>query len=326
MNSKPPEEPSKVGLCRIFRAISIGIFIFIFLTISPILIYKISEAKPPRSTLTDETEEPIYRDKNGNRINEPDYEITAGYDLAKKNSITSHATCNSMAKIFQAEGCHRYVTEQKHFPSHVRQENFDSGKTTEQCRAEVNAYYEPLIQDIREKGDDWAATVQAQKHWFPETQECQNFDNIRISKVIYEPTSRLQEILKKIELGGAITEEDRTVVLNDLAEASKFPDHPAKLSYIEKSDYFFKIADGKIKPQAKSNLQLSCREYQEKIDGLKKLERKTIEAQAKLKRSDGVVTDSAQWNALNQSRIDRLLDWKIYTDGAKTAGCSVAYN
>jgi hypothetical protein len=266
-------------------------------------------------------EEPIYRNKDGKRINEAEYHSMSGYDGAKQHGITTHAECKRMGKTFEAYGCHRYVTEQKHFPPHIRQGNFGSDKTTAQCLAEVNAYWEPVLQDMREQGDDHAANVRAAKDWWPDQQECQNYDNIRIGEVIHKPASRLQTILNKVEDGGSISDQDRATVLNDLVRVSNFPDNPYKQAYIEKSKYFFQLADGKIQLPKKIRLKLSCREFQAKLDELVRAERETVAAQAELKRSHGVITNGAKWDSLNQSRIDRLSDFKVYTDDAKAAGC-----
>ena len=52
---------------------------------------------------------------------------------------------------------HQYVSENKKIPPHVKQGDWGSGKTTAQCVAEVNAYYEASTQDWRERGNDRTA-------------------------------------------------------------------------------------------------------------------------------------------------------------------------
>jgi len=306
------------------RAVLIGVVLFLLLQATPFLLLKLSGVDLPGPPPVEEAPEPIYHDKSGKRINEPDYRIMVGHDRAQASGIASHAECKNMAKIFEAEGCHRFVTAQKAIPPHIRQENFGSGKTTTQCRDEVNAYWEPLIQDMREEGKDHAAGSWTRRNWMPELAECQNYDNIRIGDVIHKPASRLQDLVKKAEDGGRITEPERAMVLKDLTGVSAFPDNPYKQAYLAQSDYFFQLADGTIKPPEKTPLQLSCPEFQARLDELRQAEQETNAAQARLKRSDGVVTDGAQWKALNQVRLDRLWDWKLYTDGAKAAGCAMA--
>ncbi len=264
----------------------------------------------------------IYTAKSGKKINMADVEIQEGYALAKEKGLTTHAECRLLDKVWHKAGCDRYVTEQV-MPPHIRQEHFDSGKTTEQCRAEVNAYYEVYVRDLAETGHDRAPNAVTKRHWLPELKECQNYDNLRIDKVIYQPTYRLDAILNRVEQGAPISEEDRSVVLKDSDLVATFPEHKYKRAYLAKREYFFQIAGGLIKPRAPAAPPplLSCAEYQARLDELVKIERQTIEAQAALDRKVG--EDNRQWATLNQRRIDWLWDWKSNTDGAKVAGCNI---
>jgi hypothetical protein len=189
-------------------------------------------------------EEAVYHDKNGKRINQPEHEILMGHDQAEAQAITSHAACKAAFKGFMTMGCHRYVTEQKNIPPYVRQGNWIGGKTTEQCRAEVNAYWQAVTQDQREKGDGHAADVWTRRSWSPDLQECQNYDNLRISKVIYKPTERLDKLLQQMAEGGRAMKQDKAVVRQDILLVSTYPDHEAKRAYLAKADRFFQLADG----------------------------------------------------------------------------------
>jgi hypothetical protein len=240
---------NKLGPGRIIRAVLIGVFLYVLITMLPFFILKFhgvqQAANMVNVTNEENSDEPVYHDSSGKRINEADFQILSGYETAKESNIASHAACKSMEKIFHQTGCHKYVTEQKHIPPHIKQKHVDPEKSTAQCRAEVNAYYEALIQDMREQGDNHAADSWSRRNWTPELKECQNNDNVRISSIIYEPAGRLDEMLKKLEQGGVASEQDRAMVLKDLTAASQFPDGPAKLAYIEKSNYFFRLADSK---------------------------------------------------------------------------------
>lgn len=243
----------KLGLGRIIRAIFIGVFLYGLMSMMPFFILKFNGVQLATNNSTEEeSDEPVYHDESGKRINEPDFQIMTGYEVAKEKNIVSHAACESMEKIFNQRGCHKYVTEQKHIPPHIQQKHVDPDKTTAQCMAEVNAYYVPLIQDMREQGDNHAAGSWSRRRWTPELQECQNNDNVRISSVVYEPTSRLDDMLKKLEQGGIVSEQDKATVLKDLTGVSQFPDYPEKLAYIEKSNRFFQLANDKMKPQSKA--------------------------------------------------------------------------
>jgi hypothetical protein len=96
-----------------------------------------------------------------------------------------------------------------------------------------------MTQDQRELGDEHAAATWTRKDWAPERQECQNYDNVRISKVVYEPTARLNALLEQLAQGGKVTEQDQATVRQDMALVSTFPDHAAKRAYFEKVDQFF---------------------------------------------------------------------------------------
>lgn len=244
---------NKLSLGRIIRAIFIGVFLYGLFTMLPFFILRFNGVQIAGNNATaEESDEPIYHDESGKRIDESTFQIMSGYEMAKEKNIVSHAACDSMAKIFNQRGCHKYVTEQKHIPPHIQQKHVDPDKTTAQCIAEVNAYYVPLIQDMREQGDNHAAGSWSRRRWDPELQECQNNDHVRISSVVYEPASRLDDILKKLEQSGTVSEQDRATVLKDLTGVSQFPDHPEKLAYIKKSDHFFQLADDKMKLQGKA--------------------------------------------------------------------------
>jgi hypothetical protein len=233
----------KRGMLKLLRAVVIGVIAFVLLSLLPRLLLTLNGVNlEPTPTVTEE--EPIYHDKTGKRINQPDHDLLMGHDQAEAQGITSHAACKATFKGFMAMGCHRHVTEQKHIPPYVHQGNWIGGKTTAQCRAEVDAYWRAATQDQREQGDDHAADVWTRRNWGPDLQECQNYDNVRIGKVIYEPTERLDKLLLQLAEGGHATEQDKAMVRQDMLLVSTFPDHEAKRAYLDKADRFFQRADG----------------------------------------------------------------------------------
>lgn len=242
-NPEPhPPQKSTLGLARVLRAVAIGVGIFALLTYLPQLLWMYEGMPGPQASVPVE-EEPIYRDQDGQPINEADHHLRVGQEQAKIQGITSHAACKTVFKGLQVMGCQRHVTEQKNIPPLVRQGDWSSGKTTAQCRAEVNAHWAAMTQNERELGNPHAAAVWTRRHWTPELRQCQNYDNVRIGKVIHEPTRRLDDLLLKQSQGGRVTDQDRAMVQRDMQLVSTYPDDPAKRAYLDKVDQFFVRAD-----------------------------------------------------------------------------------
>lgn len=322
MKSQP--EPGKVAaprltIMKVIRAVLIGALAFWLLGFLQSYFVMRAIGLSQQQEIVDD--EPVYHDKSGKRINQPDFEIMSGYDAAKQKQVSTHAECAIAFQHFYKTGCQKYVTEQKVFPPKIKQGDWDSGKTTAQCAAQVNAYWEPIIKDEQEKGDGHAAASWTRSDWGPDLKECQNYDNVRIGKVIHEPAARLDEILKRLEQGGKVTEADRETIRKDMPGVSAYPDHEYRTAYLNKVERFFRFADGTEKPFIERPLQLSCEEIGGELDKLRAAEKEDVAAQAKLRHGD-TVTNGAQWDALNKSRIDRLWSFKRYTDGAKAANCS----
>lgn len=265
-----------------------------------------------------------YLDKAGNRITESEYRVEVGYEAAKTKGITRHKDCEDMPSLDEVNGCHRFVTERKRIGPYIPQRDFTSGKTSAQCREEVNAYFGPLIEDMRERGDDGAASVWTTKRWMPELEQCPNYDNLRILKVVHEPASRLSALMAKAERGETITDQDRLVVTRDLAGVLEYPDHPERSAYIERSARFFRIADGLEKPAVPQPLASSCEEFQAKLDDLDEAENRAVAEARALKSSRGLIVDGKRWDALNKSRLENLTARHRYAEGAKAAGCVMA--
>lgn len=234
-------QPGKRGwFFRVLRAVALGLAGFMLLSWSPRLMLALNGIEPPAPPQAEPDEEPLVLDADGQRVHKPAMDELKAWAVARERGFTSHAQCK---EAFTARpgrsGCDRYITEQKHIPPHARQGNWVGGKTTAQCLAEVDAYWRAVIQDQREMGNDRAADVWARRRWAPEARECQNYDNVRITRVVYEPTQRLDALLARQAQGLAITEEDRAVVRRDMALVSTYPDDKAKRAYLAKVDLFF---------------------------------------------------------------------------------------
>lgn len=313
----------KLTVKKILRAIAIGVCAYWLLGYLPAIFILATKALKSTERIA-EDDEPTYYDKEGKRINSAEHSMLVGYETAEQKSITEHAACKLLygkpEDGLKQMGCSRYVSSQKTQPPHVRQGNWDSGKTTAECEAEVNAYWSVSIQDLREKGDDHAANSWTRKNWVPELAECKNYDHVRIGKVVFEPLGRLQEILRKLDQGGQWTDLDREIVEKDIEQVKAFPEHKYRSQYLDMAARFFRIVDGREAPNIPPPLRLSCDEFRKKLEEFGKADQQDGAAQSALKK-DGVIVDSQQYAKLNQGRLDRLWDIKRYQDGAQAAGC-----
>ena len=318
-----PQSNQKLTIYKILRAIVIGVCAYWILGHIP-AIFILATSYSRNNQVIDESDEPIYYNKDGKRINSADYEELVGYETAQQQNFTGHADCKKLYEKpedgLKRTGCSRYVSLQKVRPPHIRQGNWDSGKTTAECEAEVNAYWSVGIQDMRERGDDHAANSWARRDWAPELAECKNYDHVRIGKVVFEPLVRLRDILRRLDQGGTWTEKDRATIQNDIEQVRAFPEHETRTEYLEGAARFFRIVDGNEKPNITPPLLLSCDEFRIKIEEIRKAEQQDSNAQAALKK-DGLIVDSQQFAKLNQGRLDRLWEFKRYSDGAQAAGC-----
>lgn len=175
-----------------------------------------------------------------------------GYTWAKWHDIRSHALCRERwpgaAEGFERTGCGKYVTEQnvlkviKPIPEH---HGFDDGTTTAECIAEVRAYWDPIINDYIEQGEYHLAQSRTTRAMGPLLDQCRNFDNIRIGRVIYQPQARIDAILKKVREGGAVTLEDKLTVKKDYPGVLSFPDDQYRTKYLASAETFFDIAGGR---------------------------------------------------------------------------------
>jgi hypothetical protein len=239
----------KRWILRIIRAVIIGFVIYYMMSLS--ISYSM---KKSRIDFGQHDVEQKVKDLNlplGQLPpNEAGLDRKKGYEWAAERDVKSHAVCrerwvdanhDSMIR----SGCSEYVTEQnvfkvsKPFPPR----RWDA--TTAECIAEVHAYWDPLVQDMLEKGETHAAGSLMRKNVSSALRECQNLDNMRIARVIYEPQSRIDKILKRVRNGGAITEEDKQTVKTDYPGAFSFPENSYRTQYLNSAEEFFQFAGGR---------------------------------------------------------------------------------
>ena len=248
-----------------------------------------------------------------------DKQYLAGRDWARENPLAKAAECQG-PPYFTA-GCRAYFFEHLAKPKPAGQGRYE-GMTTAECRAEVNAKYEAAKQVDLEDGNQRSIDVTYQKRWLPELRECANYDILAAPKV----AQRLQLLLDKLKAGHVVTAEEKTGVLKDFAEMSRYEDQPYKTAYFDMFEEFFDRMNGTYKEPVTIYPRISCEAYQIKIDEMIRLDKERVAAMQALKRADGVVTDSDRHNYLNEQRIEMLWDWKLYTDGAKAAACEIKKN
>jgi len=187
--------------------------------------------------------------------NEADLAIKKGYDWATERDVRNHAVCREQwtdanHDSLVSSGCSKYVTEQnvtkvvKPIPKH---NGWDDGTTTAECIAEVRAYWDPVIRDMREKGDHHAASSWMNRNVGPSIQECSNFDKVRIIQVIYEPQRRLDAILDKARSGEFLTHHDIQTVKKDYPGALLYPDNQYRTKYLNAAEALFNVIGGRDK-------------------------------------------------------------------------------
>lgn len=250
-------------------------------------------------------------------------QFEAGREWAKVNLPAKASECQGAPHFIM--GCRNFFLERLAKPKPVGQGQFE-GMTTAECKAEVNANYEVSAQLDMENGNPHAAASTMQRHWLPDLQNCENYDKLAENTFMPKAYNRLQKLLDKMKAGESVTADEKAGMLKDFGEMSKISDQPYKTAYLNMADEYFERQNGLYKEPVTVYAKISCAEYQTKIDEMQSLDKQRVSAMQALKRPDGVVTDGAKHNELNQQRIDMLWDWKYYNDGAKAAGCQIKKN
>jgi hypothetical protein len=197
------------------------------------------------------------------------------------------------------------------------------GMTTAECVEEVNSNFGALKAIDLEHENLHSIDVTYRKHWVPELDDCQNYDKFVQNNFMPKAYARIESAIDKLKAGQKVPDDEKASVLKDFTEMSKIGEQPYTVAYMKRFDEYSKRLNGEYNEPVIVYPQISCGEYQAKIDEMTRLDRERSDAIFALKRPDGVVADSVKHSRLNQQRIDMLWDWKLYTDGAMKAGCEI---
>ena len=304
---------------------ALGVAGFVLLSFTPALLLRLSGADLSAGRSPEAVEEPVLRGADGRPINASEQQVRQGRAEAVAAGITTHAGCRARyAEDRQAllrRGCSQLVTERKAFPAQAPRGGAATGMTTALCAAEVNAYWEPRYTDRVERGDNRGAAVMQARHWSRELRSCQNHDNVRVLTAVYEPEMRLDALMARLDAGNTVQPDELEQLQRDILSVAAWPDPALRAPFFGKVDRFYRLAAGQEPPRPdRVQLNLSCTEIEAQLERLREAERADVQAQLTLRKGD-TVTDGARWAALNQSRLARLWDWKLYSDGARGAGC-----
>jgi hypothetical protein len=235
--SKLLKNPRKLTFWKVARAVVIGFLLFSIVMLAPVAVIKYNSMQLTMQHAQN-ADENVYVDKEGKQITAAEHALEMGYDGAKSRNLLTHKACAQVFRNIQLLGCQKYVTEHKTFPPHVVQGNWDSGKSTAQCRTEVENYWNARARDENERGG-----ILSPRQWSAELKDCQNYDNVRISKSVVEPTYRIDAILKRLDAGGHVTDKERETVRKDTELVLGYPENEQRKAYLYKVERFNLFAD-----------------------------------------------------------------------------------
>jgi hypothetical protein len=174
-----------------------------------------------------------------------------GYEWARERDIRSHAQCSEQwtdenHEPYERSGCSKYVSEVKvlnNLPPLPKHDGWDDGTTTAECVAEVHAHWDPLFQDMLERGEGQLYAAR-QSDIADELRQCQNYDNVRIGRVIHQPQLRLNSILKRVKAGKPLTGRNKLTIRRDYPGVREFPEHEYRTRYLDTLKEVFAITGG----------------------------------------------------------------------------------
>ena len=235
--SKHLKNPRRLTPWKALRAVAIGVLLFSGVMLAPVAVIKYNSYKLAL-THTEGADETIYRNKSGEQVTAAEHALEVGYDGAATRKLNTHKACAAVFKNIQLIGCQKYVTEHKVFPPHVQQGDWDSGKSTATCRAEVEAYWNALARDENEKGG-----ILSPRKWQGELKDCENYDRVRVANAVTEPNYRIDAILKRLDAGGHVTDKERETVRKDTELVMGYPENEQRKAYLYKVERFNLFAD-----------------------------------------------------------------------------------
>jgi hypothetical protein len=222
-------------------------------------------------------------------------------------------------------GCQGYLLEQvDYFDRYKKSANTPPNDyvvvrptTTEECVREVNAVFETHHALHRQSGfvqDDF-------RTWRAELHNCQGLDRSIADKLLSEGSGRLRRAVGQLKDGLSIAEDEKRQIAEDEVAITQLPDQSYRTSYLRLLHEYKERLSGQYREPVVEYPDLSCAEYQKKIDAMRTLDKQRSDRMRALESESEPSNAGAERAKLNQERIDMLWDWKLYTDGAKIRGC-----
>jgi hypothetical protein len=176
-------------------------------------------------------------------VNEADLAVKEGAEWARSQGTATHNDCDSrFGQNLRALGCHNKVTASKVIPPLVP---WNTHPTTRACLAAVHAHYDPWLLDMVERGNHHAARVNARRHLEPDLRQCQNVDNGRILRDVYEPLERLNATLANLRRGQPLSGAELDQLRRDIPVVEAFRPDPMRSSYLAAADELFSVVGGR---------------------------------------------------------------------------------
>nr|WP_314858031.1 hypothetical protein [uncultured Undibacterium sp.] len=315
--NKKPSKTSAPSAKRIYFLLLLVFALFVLWQLKPAI-----QQNEILKAQQDEMKDEVFYDDQGKQIHRSVFEQQQGYKQAKQRGFSSHEDCKREFQGLAKTGCHEFVSAQVVVPAEVDRGDWASGKTTAECEAEVDAHWDPIIKDTKDKGDSAYADNLARTKYLSFS-ECRNYDNTRITQVIHEPRVRIEALISKIMTGHEVTEEESAVVRKEVEVAKRFPDDTARTGYLSQAERFFGMVEGRI-PKPKLNLKLSCAELLAKKKSLDQLVMSASVELAKYTKADGSVIDKN----LHKEKSDKLMaifsQLDLVSQSARAASCNTA--
>lgn len=190
----------------------------------------------------------------------------------------------------------------------------------EECVREVNAVFDVDHRLHWLKGFD----QDDPRAWQARLKICRAMGQRMETAVLAEADGRLQGAVKALKQGADMTDEERQQIEEDHTAVTALSDQPWKSSYLRLYDEYQERLSGRYSDPVVEYPKLSCDEYQRKIDALGELDAQRSLRMREIAKNGGGPGGRSEYEQLNKARIDMLWDLKLYTEGAKAMGCSIA--
>ncbi len=246
-----------------------------------------------------------------------------GYEWARQNLPVKATLCQGTP--YFVLGCRTYFVEHLRKPKPAHLGKYE-GMTTAECIEEVNGNFEARKALNLEEENFVAIEVHYRKHWEPELRDCENYDKHIELTFMPQAYGRLEKAIDRIKKGNIPTDDEQASLFKDFTEMSKIREQPYTVAYMKLFDQYSKLPNGDPREHAIAYLQISCGEYQAKLNEMSQQVKERTNALLALQRSDGMIIESAEQQRLDRQRTEIMSDWTLYTDGAKKAGCNIATN